>query len=233
MRPSSYHSYSESPPYDYQYEDRRYGKQVAGMLSRKPGSDRGFYVRKASSFICSPGRSSDHIFEDRFANEGSAPRVSDYSVSSGGDTFKSGTGSPNFQKEVVFGSPNSQPQTDILSEDARHQTSNLFVDPNSKKEAARISHPQVRYLRLLILFKSFSTSGNIQFFRSFVTINTMWATLHSYQHQEERSNLHDKSCSLYHFQNYSSRTYCSFDLFIQSSGMYIMVLYQLLHVHTQ
>ncbi|XP_017627723.1 probable ADP-ribosylation factor GTPase-activating protein AGD14 isoform X1 [Gossypium arboreum] len=141
-RPSSYHSYSESPPYDYQYEDRRYGKQVAATLSRKPGSDRGFYVRKASSFIYSPGHSSDHSFEDRFANEGSAPRVSDYSVSSGGDTFKSGTGSPNFQKEVVFGSPNSQPQTDILSEDARHQTSNLFVDPNSKKDAAGISHPQ-------------------------------------------------------------------------------------------
>ncbi|KAG8478787.1 hypothetical protein CXB51_028619 [Gossypium anomalum] len=168
-RPSSYHSYSESPPYDYQYEDRRYGKQVAATLSRKPGSDRGFYVRKASSFMYSPGRSSDHIFEDRFANEGSAPRVSYYSVSSGGDTFKSGTGSPNFQKEVVFGSPNSQPQTEILSEDARHQTSYLFVDPNSKKDAAGISHPQVRYLRLLILFKSFSTSGNIQFFRSFVT----------------------------------------------------------------
>ncbi|TYJ11072.1 hypothetical protein E1A91_A11G250300v1 [Gossypium mustelinum] len=141
-RPSSYHSYSESPPYDYQYEDQRYGKQVAATLSRKPGSDRGFYVRKASSFIYSPGHSSDHSFEDRFANEGSAPRVSDYSVSSGGDTFKSGTGSPNFQKEVVFGSPNSQPQTDILSEDARHQTSNLFVDPNSKKDAAGISHPQ-------------------------------------------------------------------------------------------
>ncbi|TYI02324.1 hypothetical protein ES332_A11G259500v1 [Gossypium tomentosum] len=141
-RPSSYHSYSESPPYDYQYEDRRYGKQVAATLSRKPGSDRGFYVRKASSFIYSPGHSSDHSFEDRFANEGSAPRVSDYSVSSGGDTFKSGTGSPNFQKEVVFGSPNYQPQTDILSEDARHQTSNLFVDPNSKKDAAGISHPQ-------------------------------------------------------------------------------------------
>ncbi|TYG46607.1 hypothetical protein ES288_D11G269100v1 [Gossypium darwinii] len=141
-RPSSYHSYSESPPYDYQYEDQRYGKQVAATLSRKPGSDRGFYVRKASSFVYSPGHSSGHIFEDRFANEASAPRVSDYSVSSGGDTFKSGTGSPNFQKEVVFGSPNSQPQTDILSEDARHQTSNLFVDPNSKKDAAGISHPQ-------------------------------------------------------------------------------------------
>ncbi|GMI79004.1 ARF-GAP domain 14, ARF GAP-like zinc finger-containing protein ZIGA4 [Hibiscus trionum] len=141
-RPSSYHSYSESPPYDNQYEDRRYGKQVAATLARKPGSDRGFFVRKASSFIFSPGRLSDQMFEDRFANEGSAPRVSDYSVSSGGDTFKSGTGSPNFQKDVVFGRPNSQPQKDVFSEDAQHQRSNLFVDPNSKKDAAGIRHPQ-------------------------------------------------------------------------------------------
>ncbi|KAK8593987.1 hypothetical protein V6N13_042474 [Hibiscus sabdariffa] len=140
-RPSSYHSYSESPPYDYQYEDRRYGKQVAATLARKPDSDRGFFVRKTSSFIFSPGRLSDQTFEDRFANEGSAPRVSDYSVSSGGDTFKSGTGSPNFQKDV-FGSPNSQPQTDFFSEDTHRQRSNLFVDPNSKKYAAGILHPQ-------------------------------------------------------------------------------------------
>ncbi|KAJ4721366.1 Arf GTPase activating protein [Melia azedarach] len=39
-RASSYHSYSQSPPYDYQYEDRRYGKHGA-VLTRKPGSDRG------------------------------------------------------------------------------------------------------------------------------------------------------------------------------------------------
>ncbi|KAK8628177.1 hypothetical protein V6N13_063888 [Hibiscus sabdariffa] len=140
-RPSSYHSYSESPPYDYQYEVRRYGKQVAATLARKPDSDRGFFVRKTSSFIFSPGRLSDQTFEDRFANEGSAPRVSDYSVSSGGDTFKSGTGSPNFQKDV-FGSPNSQPQKDFFGEYTHRQRSNLFVDPNSKKYAAGILPPQ-------------------------------------------------------------------------------------------
>ncbi|GMI65010.1 ARF-GAP domain 14, ARF GAP-like zinc finger-containing protein ZIGA4 [Hibiscus trionum] len=140
-RPSSYHSYSESPPYDYQYEDRRYGKQVAATLSRKPGSDQGFFLRKASSFVFSPGHLSDQLFEDRFANEGSAPRVSDYSVSSGGDTFKAGTESPNFQKDIVFGSPNSQPQTGVFSEDAQHR-SNYFVDPNSKKDAAGLPRPQ-------------------------------------------------------------------------------------------
>ncbi|XVE90269.1 hypothetical protein DITRI_Ditri20bG0065200 [Diplodiscus trichospermus] len=141
-RASSYHSYSQSPPYDYQYEDRRYGKPVAAALSRKPGSDRGHYVGKASSFVYSPGRFSDQMFEDRFANEGSAPRVSDYSVSSGGDPLKSGTGSPNFLKDIGFGSPTGQATRDILSEDTQHQTINLFVDPSSNKDGGGIPRPQ-------------------------------------------------------------------------------------------
>ncbi|OMO69939.1 Arf GTPase activating protein [Corchorus capsularis] len=141
-RASSYHSYSQSPPYDYQYEDRRYGKQVAAALSRKPGSDRGHYVGKVSSFVYSPGRLSDQMFEDRFANEGSAPRVSDYSVSSGSDPFKSGTGSPNFQKDIGFSSPTAQPPRDFLSEDRQHQTINLFADPSFNKDAGGIPRPQ-------------------------------------------------------------------------------------------
>ncbi|URE15495.1 ArfGap [Musa troglodytarum] len=44
-RASSYHSFSQSPPYEYQYEDRRYGKQF-GMLNRKPGSNQGHYDGK-------------------------------------------------------------------------------------------------------------------------------------------------------------------------------------------
>ncbi|XVF30678.1 hypothetical protein REPUB_Repub16aG0079000 [Reevesia pubescens] len=141
-RASSYHSYSQSPPYDYQYEDRRYGKQVAAVLSRKPGSDRGHSMGKISSFVYSPGRISDQMFEERFANEGSAPRVSDYSVSNGGDPFKSGTGSPNFQKDIGFGSPTAQPRRDVLSEDTQHQTVKFFVDPSSKKDAVGIPCPQ-------------------------------------------------------------------------------------------
>ncbi|XP_022746363.1 probable ADP-ribosylation factor GTPase-activating protein AGD14 isoform X2 [Durio zibethinus] len=141
-RASSYHSYSQSPPYDYQYEDRRYGKQVAAALSRKPGSDRGHHAGKGSSFVYSPGHLSDQMFEDRFANEGSAPRVSDYSVSSGGDPFKSGTGSPNFQKDIGFGSPPAQPSRDILNGDTQQQTINFFVDPSSKKDAGGIPLPQ-------------------------------------------------------------------------------------------
>ncbi|XP_044482538.1 probable ADP-ribosylation factor GTPase-activating protein AGD14 isoform X2 [Mangifera indica] len=111
-RASSYHSYSQSPPYDYQYEDRRYGKKNAS-LTRKPGSDRGYYVGKISSFI-SPGRMSNQMFEDRFANEGSGSRVSDFSVSSGGDPFRSGAESPNFEKDMGFNSP-PQPSRDISS----------------------------------------------------------------------------------------------------------------------
>ncbi|KAK6159014.1 hypothetical protein DH2020_006328 [Rehmannia glutinosa] len=57
-RASSYHSYSQSPPYDFQYEERRYGKH-APALTRKPGSDRGLYEGKLASFL-SPTRLSDH-----------------------------------------------------------------------------------------------------------------------------------------------------------------------------
>ncbi|KAK0600177.1 hypothetical protein LWI29_012521 [Acer saccharum] len=110
-RASSYHSYSQSPPYDYQYEAQRYGKQAA-VLTRKPGSDRGHYVGKISSFVYSPGRMSEQMFEDRFANEGSGSRISDYSVSSGGDPIRSGTESPNFN------SPPIQTSRDVLSSNA-------------------------------------------------------------------------------------------------------------------
>ncbi|KAF5802415.1 putative Arf GTPase activating protein [Helianthus annuus] len=86
-RASSYHSYSQSPPYDYQYEERRYGKQ-APALTKKPGSDRGMLR------ILSTSRLSDHVREDRFANEVASARVSDYSVTNGGDLFRSDTQSP-------------------------------------------------------------------------------------------------------------------------------------------
>lgn len=101
-RASSYHSFSQSPPYDYQYEERRNRKQSA-MLSRRPGSDRG-YAGKFSNFFYSPGHSSQKM-SDRFANDGSSSRVSDYSVSSGGDPFRSEGESPNFQKDSVLSSP--------------------------------------------------------------------------------------------------------------------------------
>uniref|UniRef100_M1AAV9 ADP-ribosylation factor GTPase-activating protein AGD14 n=1 Tax=Solanum tuberosum TaxID=4113 RepID=M1AAV9_SOLTU len=127
-RASSYHSYSQSPPYDFQYEERRYGKN-APALSRKPGSDRGLYEGKVSSFL-SPSRLSDHMYDDRFGNEGSNPRASDYSVSSGGDPFRSVAQSPNFQRGI--GSPLSDTSRDISYEDIRH----------AKKDAGRILRAQ-------------------------------------------------------------------------------------------
>ncbi|CAN4118346.1 unnamed protein product [Withania somnifera] len=127
-RASSYHSYSQSPPYDFQYEERRYGKH-APILSRKPGSDRGLYEGKVSSFL-SPSHLSDHIYEDRFAIEGSNPRASDFSVSSGGDPFRPEAQSPNFQRGI--GSPLSDTSRDISYEDVRHV----------KKDAGRILRAQ-------------------------------------------------------------------------------------------
>ncbi|EEF31425.1 HIV-1 rev binding protein, hrbl, putative [Ricinus communis] len=132
-RASSYHSYSQSPPYDYQYEDRRYGKQ-AGILTRKPGSDRGLYVGKMSSFICSPTRLSDRMFEDRFANEGSVSGVSDYSVSSGGELVT--TESPNYS------SPPIQTPKNILGEDVQQRRIDLFSEANFKRGAEGIPHSQ-------------------------------------------------------------------------------------------
>ncbi|CAI9297577.1 unnamed protein product [Lactuca saligna] len=130
-RASSYHSYSQSPPYDYQYEERRYGKQ-APALTKKPGSDRGMLR------FLSTSRLSDHGQEDSFANEvANAPRVSDYSVSSGADPFRSGTQSPPpFQKELGFSSLSREMSRDNLTEDVQQQSSvNTFSSPNAKGES--------------------------------------------------------------------------------------------------
>ncbi|CAF2082058.1 hypothetical protein YC2023_069591 [Brassica napus] len=123
-RANSYHSYSQSPPYDYQYEERRYGKIPLG-LTGKSASVKGLHS-KASSFVYSPGRFSDHTLEDQFANERSAaPRASDFSASSGGDTFRSEIQSPNFQQDSGFRSPQSQhsnaPPSENLFPAKQHQ----------------------------------------------------------------------------------------------------------------
>lgn len=140
-RASSYHSYSQSPPYDYQYEERRYGRQGAA-LTRKPGSDRGLYEGKISSLIYSPGRLSERTNEDGFANEGSAPRVSDYSVSSGGDPYRSDARSPNFQKDSEFGSPQSHLSRDFSRNNLSRQTSNKSREAQVRRDANGIPHAQ-------------------------------------------------------------------------------------------
>ncbi|XP_028761342.1 probable ADP-ribosylation factor GTPase-activating protein AGD14 [Neltuma alba] len=138
-RASSYHSYSQSPPYDYQYEDRRYGRQAAA-LTRKPGSDKGRYEGKISSIMYSPGRFSDHASEDGFANDGSGPRNSDYSVSNAGEQFKSAVQSPKFYRDMRS-SPFHQRSSAGSSEDiwspSRYTSLETIVKGNSDGH-----HPQ-------------------------------------------------------------------------------------------
>ncbi|KAH1256033.1 putative ADP-ribosylation factor GTPase-activating protein AGD14 [Glycine max] len=151
-RASSYHSYSQSPPYDYQYEDRRYGKQAAA-LTRKPGSDKVCYERKISSIIFSPGRFSDHAYDDRFANERSGPRISDFSMSNGGEQFKT-----DFQHSGT-----------CSSKDVLPHVTNTSLETNSKRDADGIHRPQ-RTTSLgstdsnLSSLRSYSSGGLVDFF---------------------------------------------------------------------
>lgn len=139
-RASSYHSFSQSPPYDFQYEDRL-NRKHAGSLTRKPGSDRNLYERKGASFIYSPGRLSEHLYEDRFANDGSSSRVSDYSLSSGGDPFKSAPQSPNLQKDDGFSSPNSDSSREIVDGPPR-QTSITNSEIYAKRDFDKAPLPR-------------------------------------------------------------------------------------------
>ncbi|XP_061372514.1 probable ADP-ribosylation factor GTPase-activating protein AGD14 isoform X2 [Gastrolobium bilobum] len=167
-RASSYHSFSQSPPYDYQYEDRRYGKQAAA-LTRKPGSDKVRYEGKMSSIIYSPGRFSDQVYGDRFANEGSGPRISDFSVSSGGEQFKSDVHSPNSEKDIGFNSPPYQRSGARSSEDVWSHARSTSLETNSKREADGIHHPQ-RTTSLgstdsnLSSLRSYNSGGLVDFF---------------------------------------------------------------------
>ncbi|KAK1277466.1 putative ADP-ribosylation factor GTPase-activating protein AGD14 [Acorus gramineus] len=177
-RASSYHSYSQSPPYEYQYEDRRYGKQT-GMLSRKPGSDRGL-EGKISSFVYSPGRARDQMYEDRFANESSS-RMSDYSVSSTGDPFRS----PNSQREIGYNSPPLHSVREILVDDVKHQASNIHADGKSRRDTEGFAHQQ-RTASSGSLGSLDSNSASLQ---SFNSENQGWATFDMPHHAAPTSEL--------------------------------------------
>ncbi|KAM0072710.1 putative Arf GTPase activating protein [Helianthus debilis subsp. tardiflorus] len=141
-RASSYHSYSQSPPYDYQYEERRYGKQ-APVLTKKPGSDRGMFRFPSTS------RLSEHVQEDRFAKEVVNARVSDYSVTSGGDLSRSNSqpppsfalshssGSEKFDGLDLFSASNApQSATSAPSaEPEKYGGLDLFNAPNAPQSA--------------------------------------------------------------------------------------------------
>ncbi|XP_062207220.1 probable ADP-ribosylation factor GTPase-activating protein AGD14 isoform X2 [Phragmites australis] len=117
-RASSYHSYSQSPPYDFQYEDRRYGKQV-DTLARRP-SDRALFDGKLGNLLFSPGRLRDQMNEDRFANESSGSRFSDFSASSTGD-FRNDVLSPSSQ-ETGYSSPSVHHSRNVSGENLQSQT---------------------------------------------------------------------------------------------------------------
>ncbi|XP_076909762.1 putative ADP-ribosylation factor GTPase-activating protein AGD14 [Bidens hawaiensis] len=135
-RASSYHSYSQSPPYDYQYEERRYGKQ-APALTKKPGSDRGMLR------FLSTSRLSDHVQEDTFANEVVNARASDYSVTNGGDLLRSNSQSPpplshssgsgKFDGLDLFSAPN--PPQSATSVPEKFGGLDLFSAPDAPQSA--------------------------------------------------------------------------------------------------
>uniref|UniRef100_A0A2P2MNU2 Uncharacterized protein MANES_09G135500 n=1 Tax=Rhizophora mucronata TaxID=61149 RepID=A0A2P2MNU2_RHIMU len=95
-----------------------------------------------SSFVCSPTHLSERSLDDRFVNEGPIARVSDYSVSSGGDQTRSGMVSPNFQKDIAFSSAPNQHSSDILVDHMQHQTTNLLYEKNFRRDAVRILQHQ-------------------------------------------------------------------------------------------
>jgi hypothetical protein len=98
-----------------------------------------------SSIIYSPGRFSDHTYDDRFANEGSGPRNSDFSVSSGHEQFKPNVQSPKFHKDIEFNSASYKRPGSSSSEDVWTQAKNAALESNAaaKRDADGIHRPQV------------------------------------------------------------------------------------------
>jgi Arf-GAP domain and FG repeats-containing protein 1 len=110
-RASSYHSFSQSPPNDYQYEERRNGKQSA-FLSRKPGSDPG-HDGKISVISYSLHSLHERMFEDGFAGESCGSRTSNCSGSSMSDTVRTAPQSPNFLDNGCFNASVQQDQSNV------------------------------------------------------------------------------------------------------------------------
>ncbi|XP_074568362.1 putative ADP-ribosylation factor GTPase-activating protein AGD14 isoform X2 [Curcuma longa] len=125
-RASSYHSFSQSPPYEDQYEEKYSGRKT-GTLTRKPGSDRGLYEGKISSFMYSPAYQGKQQHQDRLGNETPNSRNSDYSGTSGADS--SILQSPNIQ-DNGHSSPFRQVR-DILVQDTQPPGLNPYSGSNS------------------------------------------------------------------------------------------------------
>ncbi|KAF8683962.1 hypothetical protein HU200_044911 [Digitaria exilis] len=112
-RANSYHSFSQSPPCDYQYEEQRTGKQSA-FLSRKPGSDRGLQG-KISGFAYSSHSLHERMSEDGFVGESCGSRTSNCSGSSISDIIRTAPQSPNFLDNGCFSPPVLQDQSNQQS----------------------------------------------------------------------------------------------------------------------
>ncbi|KAK4432006.1 putative ADP-ribosylation factor GTPase-activating protein AGD14 [Sesamum alatum] len=197
-RANSYHSYSQSPPYDFQYEERRYGKHAAS-LTRKPGSDRGLYEAKFSSFS-SPSRFSDHANDEGFANEGSHPRVLQYSASNGSDPFRSGALSASSQRDI--GSPFSETSSNFSNKITGRHTVRHNSDSISVSE---IRNPQIT-----------ASAGSTGSFDSMSLKSVNCTGLQQGASEPEKSveMFHDKTSSFPSLpQSSNSTTFSGLDLF--------------------
>ncbi|PIN05811.1 putative GTPase-activating protein [Handroanthus impetiginosus] len=196
-RASSFHSYSQSPPNDFHYEERRYGKHEP-TLTRKPGSDHGLYKGKFSSFS-SPSHSIDHGNDDRFANEGSYPRVSGYSLSSGGDPFRS----PSSQGDI--GSPFSENSSYFSREIPGNHLVRHNSDANIGSKGGKIRHPQRT-----------ASSGSFGSFdsTSFKSVNSMGLQEVALESEQSIETLDDKTSDFPSLPESSiSTTFNGLDLF--------------------
>ncbi|KAL5154635.1 putative ADP-ribosylation factor GTPase-activating protein AGD14 [Glycine soja] len=117
--------------------------------TRKPGSDKVCYEGKISSIIFSPGSFSKHSYDDRFANEGSGPRISDFSMSNGGEQIKTDV----------------QHSGTCSSEDVWSHAINMFLETNSKRDADGIH--RLQYFFSPRTTSLGSTDSNLSYLRSY------------------------------------------------------------------
>ncbi|WOG91033.1 hypothetical protein DCAR_0310281 [Daucus carota subsp. sativus] len=134
-RASSYHFYSQSPPYDYQYEERGYGKQAFALV-RKAGSDRG--LKTSGSF--SPSRIAGAANEENFVDEYSNSRSTNYSTSTASSPYRSSNQSPSTQSSIKFSSSSDETFRERVN--AWNQKANTFSDTDSSLDRGRASSLQ-------------------------------------------------------------------------------------------
>lgn len=136
-RALSYHSDSQRPPYDYLYEERRYGTQAIALI-RKAGSDRG--LKSFGSF--GPSRLANPVDEENFADEYSNSKVSNYSTSSASSPYRSSNQSPNFTERGIKISRSSI-ETSRERVNMWNQKVNTFSDTDTNLDEGRAPYPQV------------------------------------------------------------------------------------------